>query len=394
VIALDSLPDRRPTPPRAREAALVIGGGLLLIVAVVLGLLSLTRREGSRITVVDPTTSGWMPGSPYVGSRSCRECHPGEYALYTRSGHARTLHTAEKTRLAQKLDGRVVPDPERPDVTWSYALRKGRLNLERSERGTTERFVADYAFGSGHHATTFVTVIDPEKPRVLEHRLTHYTRDDSLGITPGQRAANPDVGTTPHGRELSPRETLKCFQCHATRAAPEAGRDSDTADLIANVTCERCHGPAQAHVEAARAGREDLSMPFGLGGWTAESQMALCGQCHRHPSKASPGQIRPDDPAITRFQPVGLMQSKCYTQSAGGLSCVTCHDPHARASSDRTSYEAVCLECHRATPQTICSVSPERGCIDCHMPRRDSGQKILFTDHWIRINAARDVGSQ
>ena len=50
--------------------------------------------------------------------------------------------------------------------------------------------------------------------------------------------------------------------------------------------------------------------------------------------------IRADNPRIARFQPVGLMQSACYTRSEGALSCVNCHDPHSRAATDRASYEA------------------------------------------------------
>ena len=73
-------------------------------------------------------------------------------------------------------------------------------------------------------------------------------------------------------------------------------------------------------------------MPFGLGGWTADAQMGLCGQCHRHPSIFPREMIRPEETGLARFQPVGLMQSKCYTRSDGAFSCVNCHDPHARAS--------------------------------------------------------------
>src|SRR5205823_5293708 len=106
---------------------------------------------------------------------------------------------------------------------------------------------------------------------------------------------------------------------------------------------------------------------------------------------------------LARFQPVGLMQSKCYTESGGTFSCVTCHDPHARASADRASYDAVCLSCHagRGPPRapasstaqpadralaagTPCPVSPSSRCVECHMPQIDAGQFIRFSDHWIR----------
>src|SRR5262249_49533477 len=175
-----------------------------------------------------------------------------------------------------------------------------------------------------------------------------------------------------------------------TRTSVAGDSALDFKTLIPNVSCERCHGPGRAHVEAARAGKTDLKMPFGLDSWTAESQLRLCGQCHRHPDRAPPGGVYPENRQLARFQPVGLMQSKCYTRSGGQLSCVTCHDPHARASPDRSSYEAACLKCHESAPQAVCRVNPTRGCIDCHMPGIDSGQGILFTDHWIRLRSSTD----
>lgn len=337
------------------------------------------------VTMTDLSQGGRGPGDPYIGSRVCGECHPGEYASYTGSGHARTFRAAELHRVARRLDGRTVADPEIPGVAWSFGMQNGRLGVVRKEGGHADRLEFDYALGSGHHATTFVTVLDADKPAAFEHRLTYLAREARIIITPGQRAAAPSPGTTPRGRALSTRETIKCFACHSTQSSARPDRELDEATLIPNVSCERCHGPARAHVVAARRGRQDLVMPFGLGQWTAESQMKLCGQCHRHPSRAPEGLILPEDGRLARFQPVGLMQSKCFTASGGGLSCVNCHDPHARAVADRRSYEAACLQCHAAAPQAVCPTSPRSGCIDCHMPRVDTGQRVLFTDHWIRV---------
>jgi hypothetical protein len=323
----------------------------------------------------------------FQGAVACRECHPAETAHHAHSGHAQTLRPAARTPLARRLDGRRVADPEQSGVTWSYELRDGALSAQRAEAGSIERFVLEFAFGSDRHATTFVTLTDSSSPAPLarEHRLTHFTDGDAIEITPGQRQDEPVAGVGPRGREMSSEVTIKCFGCHASRIDENsAGRGLELEALIPNVTCERCHGPARKHVADARAGRAELAMPFGPGRYTADSLVGLCGQCHRHPSKAPPSVIRADNPQLARFQPVGLLQSKCFRASAGALSCVTCHDPHARSPSDRQSFETFCLKCHSARDQTPCPVSPQAGCIDCHMPRVDTGHRVLFTDHWIR----------
>jgi hypothetical protein len=119
--------------------------------------------------------------------------------------------------------------------------------------------------------------------------------------------------------------------------------------------------------------------------------MEACGDCHRHPTQAPPGRIRPDDPTLARFQPLGMMQSRCYTESGGQLSCIQCHDPHARPHSDAPYYENACLECHQGAGKRACPVQPGGGCLPCHMPPVDAGQGIGFTDHWIRVRGPRDA---
>jgi hypothetical protein len=385
---LDAEQDRevsRPGRPPAREAALVGVVGLALMVGLIWWVMSGNEAGSTRVAP--------RSGRPfdrrtalYVGNRECRECHPGETALHSRSGHARTLRPAAGIELAHWMDGRSVPDPERPGVNWSYALEGGKLAATRTEGGRSERFPLDYAFGSGHHATTFVTLTDPDPdhPVAREHRLTYFDGAKSLGMTPGQASPTPAAGTTTVGRVLTSPESLRCFDCHTTITSSQGQSILDSATMVLNISCERCHGPGRRHVEAARRGDEDLAMPLGPGRVTAPEQMLFCGGCHRHPSQLRPGEIRADNPDLIRFQPVGLMQSACYVKSRGALSCVTCHDPHARAATDATTYEATCLSCHRAPEQTACPVSPDKGCIGCHMPRKDAGQGVLFTDHWIR----------
>lgn len=385
MVNTDSHPDRPERPSSFREPVLILSVGLMLFASVVWWAFKESPHLGARERAASTPDAGHEQRGPYVGSRVCGECHPGESASFTRSGHANTLRKAARLPLARKLDGLVSTDPEHPEATWSYTLRGDKFEVERKEFEKIKTFLIEYAFGSGHHATTFVTLTDPSIPTAIEHRLTHYQESDSLEITPGQRSEQPSAGTTPLGRNLTPAETLKCFRCHTTRTSAVSDQGFEVKDLIPNVSCERCHGPARAHVAAARAGREDLSMPFGNDNWTADSQLAFCGQCHRHPSKATPGLIRPDNKALARFQPVGLSQSKCYTLGEGKMSCVTCHDPHRRASPDRSSYETSCLKCHESESETRCPVAPRSGCIDCHMPKVDSGQRVLFTDHWIRI---------
>ena len=328
------------------------------------------------------------PGDAFIGDHACQECHPGESAQYVTSGHSRTLRPAADRRLARELDGASANDPERPGVSWSYHLRDGRFVVERIEGGERRVLPIDYAFGSGHHATTFLSMIDrdPDQPRTLEHRLTYYSKDGVFGLTPAQAADSGLDRGGPDGYVLPSDETLKCFGCHTTVTSARSLDRLDLETMIPNVSCERCHGPARSHVAAARRGDSDLSLPFGNGNWTADAMMSFCGDCHRHPANAPPGVIVPENRQIARFQPVGLMQSRCYLESEGAMSCVTCHNPHDRTESSPAFYRRICLDCHGpSSPTPDHAEPPGDDCVRCHMPGIDPGQSILFADHWVRV---------
>jgi hypothetical protein len=337
----------------------------------------------------------------YIGSRVCADCHPAESAMHSRSGHALTLRPAGRVAISRQLDGTTQADPEIAGVSWNYRYDKDQLHITRTAASEIQQWVADYAIGSGHHALTYVSMIDHKVPRVLEHRLTYYQRENGksgLDITPGHDTRPAPPWLMPNGAELPPRIARECFRCHATQLA--AGDDEQRFDentMIPNVSCERCHGPGRAHVAAARrkAPESELTLPFGPDRFTAEKLLTLCGSCHRLPSASQASRIKPGDPTLVRFQPVGIVQSQCYQKGAGAFSCVTCHDPHARVSPDRAAYDQTCLSCHvspgRPKPETLakpappCPVSAKSRCVECHMPRKDAGQGILFSDHWIRI---------
>jgi hypothetical protein len=374
----------KPEPPPKWEL-LLIGGFVLLLVGVV--------GWGVFVSLQPPSderrvTAMGAAAADYVGSASCATCHPTESGAHARSGHAQTLRRAAEIPLAKRLDGVTVADPEDPDTSWSYALREGKLYCERRGAGAAERLAIDYAFGSGHHATTFVTLTDraPDHPEMLEHRMTAFAHKELPDITPGQGIRGYTKGITENGRQYASAETLKCFECHTTYTSSRGPLALDEATMVPNIGCERCHGPGRAHVEAAQRGESGaaLKMPFGYGRSSVDEQLRMCGACHRLPEMGDPSQIRPDNPTLARFQPVAMMQSACYARSGKTISCVTCHDPHARTSTNQAGYEAACRSCHEGPAKTPCKVSSKSGCVACHMPRRDVSRGMMMTDHWIR----------
>src|SRR5215471_16678484 len=98
--------DRPPPPPLAWEAVVILGGGLLLFVAFFVG----AHLLRPRISLLDRATGSRLPSGPYIGTRACLDCHPGEYAHFTRSGHFRSFQKAAESKYARRLVGRTVAD--------------------------------------------------------------------------------------------------------------------------------------------------------------------------------------------------------------------------------------------------------------------------------------------
>jgi hypothetical protein len=362
--------------------------GLALITWIVSG----ARTNNSRVKPTPAVSGKTGQAEMYVGRQACRDCHPAEHAAHGLSGHNLTLRPAGSWPLARQLDGQRIADPEKPGITWTYTLHDGKFSITRSKDGNPDALIPiDYALGSGLHATTFVTVArgEPGEPGGLEHRLTFFAHSQSLALTPGQHEFSKS-GQSPYGYVLTPRQVQDCINCHSTRTSARSPKLLDVETMIPNVSCERCHGPGRSHVEKAQAGAPagSLAMPLGTGG-DAATEVRACGICHRLPQHFSSSQLRPDNDVLARFPSVGLVLSKCYSASQGMLRCSTCHDPHTRVSHESTMYQQACVSCHQAAPQRTCSVSPKSGCVGCHMPPREVGRGLTFTDHWIRGSAGK-----
>lgn len=327
-----------------------------------------------------------------LGSRKCGECHADQMTVYQNSGHARTFFLSRDFPGRDKFDGLAVEDPERGHA-FKYSNGESGIDVSIPELFGEKTFPLQFAFGSGEHAVTFVTLLPGEgDPLGVEHRVTWFTGHDAAGLTPGQRGL-PVHETVEHfGRLIEGHTLQRCFECHTTSGKIVGDK---VIDLHANVGCENCHASAASHVAAMETGQGAPNFGFPARPWRDDEQIRICGDCHRSVDNVSKDEIRPDNRKLVRYQPVGIVQSECYRKSDGRLLCSTCHDPHQHAKQQSPrEYELHCLKCHTADEHaTACPVSAGSGCVRCHMPRVEIHPSISFHDHWIRVRDASDLPS-
>ncbi len=289
----------------------------------------------------------------------CAACHPRESAAFGQSAHAHALQTPLESnfhRTLEALQGR--PVGEAPGgFLLTYRAEAGVVGVTAARGDESASATIAWVFGAGRRAETPVAIAGS---RYIEHRISWYAANGRLDRTMGHAPGISSSARDALGRVESPDEARRCFGCHASGGLPEE------TSFEAGVQCDRCHRNARQHAETGAP----VSNPGKL---NAKAGVQFCAECHRGQPEGDP-----DATINIRYQPVRLMRSECYR--LGGVSCITCHDPHSDAAPDAAYYRGKCLACHANQKR-------QGDCLECHMPRVSVAARMAFTDHYIRVLA-------
>lgn len=320
--------------------------------------------------------------APAAGDSGCVACHR---AQSTGNTMTRALYRADEAEILKS----------NPRLTF----RLGRFNylIERngdqsrytvSDDKTSLTFLIRYAFGQGAAGQTYAF---QHQGRWYESRLSFYKEIKGLDLTMGAPPVEPRNLIEAAGREMTSKDVFECFGCHTTNS--QRAGEIDFAGLRAGIGCENCHGPAERHAAAVRAGNiRDAAMPK-LSRLSTEEESEACGRCHR--TWADIAATGPRGVGNVRFQPYRIANSKCYDAVDKRISCSACHDAHGPLETRSAAYDSKCNACHSGaqTPTARAAKSKAAACpkgaadcVSCHMPRYEiPGSHHLFTDHQIRI---------
>lgn len=349
----------------------------------------------------------------YVGSKACYGCHTAIYKSYVKTDMGRSMTPADDWKSGSLPADASVTQPGSA-LTFSVSHNESGWRQTESEPGA---FSVDhplsYTVGSGANGLTFLI---RRGDFLFQAPLSYYSRTGKWDLSPGYE--HVELGFN----RAVPEE---CINCHAGRASPKptpAGAYADPPFQELAIGCENCHGPGEAHVKSLGKSAGSIVNPAKLAPRLAEN---ICLNCHQRGDArvTQPGKsyldFRPGewlfDTAVVFKEPVqtpeqqqadllehfsAMQASRCFRESAGKLSCLTCHDPHNQPGKQGQPepvafYRAKCLTCHQESSCRLplkqrTAQTPPDNCAGCHMPKRDVLQisHSALTNH--RIPARPD----
>jgi Zn finger protein HypA/HybF involved in hydrogenase expression len=309
--------------------------------------------------------------------RQCAKCHAAQANSHSNSSMAHAMELVSKCAILKThplltfTDGRYSYRIERKGVQSVYSVTDGRQTITAT---------IGWAFGLGLAGQTYVFEKDGE---FYESRVSYYRELDGLDLTTGAVNRQPTSIIEAGGRRMDAEDKAGCFGCHATNATH--GKKLTLDDMTAGIQCERCHGPAESHLQGLKQRNPTMAKMTRLRSMSTEETSHFCGQCHRTWEDVAGGAKL--GILNVRFQPYRLTNSKCYDSDDARISCVACHDPHQELDRTVSLYDSKCRTCHGGgkVNARACKVS-QHGCGSCHMPKLEMpGSHHKFTDHEIRI---------
>ena len=360
-----------------------------------------------------------MDGVAFVGDDACFDCHESEYRGYKEHGMANSLFLLNADNRIENLDGSVVHDTT---LGYSYTIREEdgkyvqeEFRLDENGKKTHSQIrEMQYVMGSGISARSYFLL---NNGWFYELPISWYTQKDKWDFSPGYRVAN---------KRFDRKIVARCVNCHNAYPTEVPFTEGKYEDLPLGISCERCHGPGELHIEERLALPEADSIDYSIinpAHLTLERRLDVCQQCHLNSTVSNlregrtPYDFRPSqdlskylslyalekqasNEVIGLTSHVGRMKaSACFRVSlvqGNPMDCVTCHNPHSGFRQSGPEYfNNTCQSCHEpeklATRLSGSLSLPDHqassNCISCHMPKADISRVAHsdFTDHRIRV---------
>lgn len=289
------------------------------------------EANASPSTAPAPETQKRSGAEDFVGSTTCRACHPNQYAWYARTAHFATIKSPK-----------YVP----PDKGCEMCHGPGRQHVQAGGKG----FIFDPRKASARQVVAMCTRCHQEK-RIGKCRF--HENQHNVEVVACHDCHHPHQETT-HDYLLRREPPGLCYQCHREIRAQFA-RPFHHKVPEGGMSCRDCH---QQHGSFNTTQTVDT-----VGGLSA-----VCTRCHT------------DKEGPFVFEHISLRSDRC----------LACHLPHGSVNHRllvRSEVRFLCQECHGArqgapsdAPQFVHDLRLPRfqNCTSCHVMIHGSNTSRLF----------------
>jgi hypothetical protein len=327
-------------------------------------------------------------GNTYAGSAKCALCHSSIDSSYMHTAHFLSTRVAD----ANSIDGSFSKDSNEVYVNDSTHLRMEKRDsgfyqvlYVKNKEQMARRF--DLVMGSVK-GQTYLSWYDKGLYQLPVSYMSALHRWSS---SPGYALANLTFNRT---------ITKDCFECHSSFANRDEKGLLDFRlnpdSWVFHIDCERCHGPAAAHVKFQEDHPEEKKA-MNIASFKTlgrQQKIDLCAVCHSGNNQIllkSRFAFKMGDSMRSYMIPVSsdkpldvhgnqtqlLAQSKCFKMS--NLDCTSCHNVHNNDRDFMQGYNEKCQSCHAANKHSNIMMTDsgvnfiKSNCVRCHMPEQNSG---------------------
>lgn len=338
----------------------------------------------------------------YVGSQTCKECHPTQYSEWLESHHFKAMqHANNQTILGDFNNITYTAD----GVTSRFFKKDNKfyINTQDSD-GSYKDFQVIFTFGF-YPLQQYLTEFEGGRMQVFRQSW-----DSKQGKWFHQYAGQTiDPDDYLHWTRSGQNWNMMCASCHSTDLRKNYDAFTDTYNTTYSeltVGCESCHGQGKSHTEFMRSGDyhhgTSKQMHILLGKNTSQTEeLNQCMPCHSRRGEVTQhhtfsteimDNYIPEIPVTDLYFADGqvldenykygsFLQSKMFHSQ---IKCSTCHSPHSgklKAESNQ-----LCLQCHDKSYGTTQHTfhkenTPASDCRSCHMPTRTYMGNDVRHDH-------------
>ena len=333
-------------------------------------------------------------GLAYAGSATCIRCHKSNSSSYTHTAHF--------------LSTRVADDHS---VSGSFAMDSNELAINDTtrllmEKRNTGLYQVLYLNNKEISAQRFDLVMGAVKGQTYLYWKENGYFQLPVSYSTGLHHWTSSPGYSFSHLNFNRPVAKECFNCHSSYVPDDLPAPSDfdaqQINSIFNIDCERCHGPAAAHVRFHESHPEEKKSGYLVSyqSMDRERKIDLCAICHsgtKHILLKSTFGFKMGDSLSTYMMPLYtgdeldvhgnqsqlLSRSKCFRLS--NIDCSTCHNTHLNERGFVKNMNDRCQHCH-SPGQHFCGMATvsntaflQSNCTNCHMPAQASRAIVLQT---------------